>query len=555
MKPITRKEMYLARWQGENIELPEPVTRVERYLAAICGTYDKAILPKPETRIEKYLNSIAETGGSGGSFPPVENLVQFLTYWFPIQATGELFSAKFYNYDITDTGIGEAMNDSTGLSCTPSVGTVKGQDDFATHNAFWFVDCNFIADDNGVKIPTYIDGQSGFSRTGKVQVGVLTPPLYWGEEIVEDGYIKHFSDSEHPASRPDLTLTLMPHCRDAYGNPMPYGIVPKYYAGEIDGLMYGSSGLPVKNFVSFNTAHTEMQKLGTGYLGAGSERTAYLKNFLWIKYKTLNSQKYFKGCTKHNLQYAAAEAATGVTYVPLTTAQANGFYVGDTVSIGEAGENTNIDRGQTHMRNIADKVLVTKIEAESDTISHVYVDAPAFDVTTTTYISSMPLHSGQTDSVPGNDGYLVDDYKHSFKLQGVEDGIGAYYISTNECEYKETESKTVLYNRSGAEWSNVQSEILANWKETGSYDFGDSADFWIGEESIDLETGSSIPRITGGGDSKGVGDRRYHGGAGAGLREKLERGDLGYGSVAGFSCSHGGVTPSSAFWNRAVCVS
>lgn len=555
MEPITRKEAYLAQWQGEDVELPTPITRIERYLAAICGTYDKNVLPQPETRIEKYLSHIVENGGGGG-VPPVDNLPDFLKWWFPLKATGELFSTKFYNYDITNTGIGEKMNDSFGLNCTPSTAEEKGQDDFATHNAFWFVDCNFIVDDNGVKIPTYIEGQSGFFRTGKVQVGVLTPPLYWGEEKVSDGYIKHFSDSPNPVSRPDLTLTIMPHCKDNFGNPMPYGIVPKYYAGEIDGLMYGSSGLPVKNFASFDLVHTEVQKLGAGYMGAGSERTAYLKNFIWIKYATLNSQKYFKGNTNHNLQHAAAEAVTGVTYIPLTAAKANGFYAGDTVSIGEAGENTNTDRGQAYMRNIADKVLVTKIEAESDTISRVYVDAPAFDVTTTTYISTMPLHSGQTDTVPGNDGQIANDSKHSFKIQGVEDGIGAYYVSANECELKETTVKTIFFNRNGEPWSNVRETIQSTWKTIGSYETSvNSSDFWIGEEEIDLETGSNFLATKGAGDSVGTGDRRYHGGTETGLREKIERGGLGSGSNAGLSFSDGWGHLSGTYWYCAACVS
>lgn len=475
--------------------------------------------------------------------------------WFASRKTGELFSAKFYNQDVTDSGIGEPLNDSVGLSCTPSTDKAKAQDDFASHNAFWYVDCNFIVNDQGVRIPTYIEGQSGFKRTGKVQVGVLTPPLYWGEETVSDGYIKHFSDSEQP--REGLKLTLMPHCRDAHGNPMPYGIVPKYYAGEIDGLMYGSSGLAVKNFVSFNSLHTECQKLGNGYLGAGSERTAYLKNFLWIKYATLSSQKYFRGCTDWNLQYAAAEATTGVNYIILTKAQANGFYVGCTVSIGEAGEEaaTSIERGKAYMRNIADKVLVTKIEAVDDTRSRVYVDAAPFDVTTTTYISSMPLHSGQTDTVLGNDGYLVSDSKHSFKIQGVEEGIGAYYVSANECEYKENADKTIFYNRAGAEWSNVQATIQENWKEIGSYESAGGADFWIGEETIDLETGSGVPKTVGSGNAKGTGDRRYHGGTGTGMREKLERGYLWDGSVAGLSFSTGGLSLSLVYWFCAACVS
>lgn len=475
---------------------------------------------------------------------------------FESRKTGELFSTKFYNYSVTNTGIGEKMNDSIGLSCTPSTDKIKGQDDFERRNAFWFVDCNFIVNDDGVKIPTYIEGQGGFKRTGKVQVGVLTPPLYWGEEIVEDGYIKHFSDSEHPTSRPDLTLTLMPHCKDNFGNPMPYGIVPKYYAGEIEGLMYGSSGIPVKNFVSFNTIHTELQKIGPGYFGAGSERAAYLKNFLWIKYATLNSQKYFQGCVNYNYQYAAAQAGTGVNYITLTKAQANNFYVGGTVSIGEKGENTSIDRGNAYMRNIADKVLVTKIEAVDDTNSRVYVDAGPFDVTTNTYISSMPLHSGQTDIVLGNDGQVANDSKHSFKIQGVEDGIGAYFVSANELEYKETADKTIFYNRNGTPWTNAQAEILASWKSVGSYSSENNADFYIGEESVDLETGSSVPTTVGAGTSVGIGDRRYHGGNTANsMREKLERGRLGGGSLAGLSYSYGGGGLGNAGWDCAGCAS
>ena len=50
--------------------LPDPITREEKYLAKAAGAYDEE-LPDPETRVEKYLNAIAE-GGSGGGFTPTE---------------------------------------------------------------------------------------------------------------------------------------------------------------------------------------------------------------------------------------------------------------------------------------------------------------------------------------------------------------------------------------------------------------------------------------------------------------------------------------------------
>lgn len=473
--------------------------------------------------------------------------------YFSARATGELFSTKFYYQSVTDTDIGEKLNDSVGRVCEPSTDTVKGRDDFAVHNAFWFVDCNFVVDDSGMKIPTFIDGQSGFKRTGNVDVGVLTPPLYWGEEMTADGYIKHFSDKPNP--RPGMNLTLMPHCRDMYGNPMPYGIVTKYYAGKgTDGLLYSASGMAVCNFISFESGHTELQKKGTGYLGSGSERTAYLKNFLWIKYAVSSSQKKFQGNTNYNLQYANAAPGTEVNYVTLTKAQANGIYIGTTVSIGECTNTENIDRGNGYMRNLADKVKVTKKEDVDDTYSRVYVDSPAFDTTTSTYISTMPLHSGQTDAVLGNDGQITNDGKHSFKIQGVEEGIGAYYVSMNEALDKETPEKTTLYRRTSAAWSNVANTIKETWEKIGSCESVGSADFWIGEEDVDLETGSSVPRTVGSGSATGTGDRYYYGGNGTGFRENLERGYLGVGSFAGLSYRYGGGSLSGSSWYCALCV-
>ena len=146
----------------------------------------------------------------------ISDLPNFLKYYFPMRATGEIFSSMFYKLSVSDTVIGEYQDDSVGKTCVPSTDKVKGKDDFASSNAFWFVDCNFVVDDSGVKIPTFIEGQSGFSRTGKVQVGVLTPPLYYGIEKTEDGEIWHLSDTPHPG------LVLMPHCKDNFGKPMPY---------------------------------------------------------------------------------------------------------------------------------------------------------------------------------------------------------------------------------------------------------------------------------------------------------------------------------------------
>ena len=475
---------------------------------------------------------------------------------FSSRATGRLFSTKFYNYSVTQTGIGEFMNDSTGKVCEPSTLELQGQDDFAWENAFWNVDCNFTIDDDGMKHVTYIRGQSGFKDTGKVDVGVLTPPLYGAIEYVSDGYIFHFSDKEHPNSRPDLTLTLLPWCKSRKGASMPYGIVTKYFSGLIDNTPYSSSGNAIDNFESYQSAHTKMQTKGTGYIGSGSDRTFYLKWFLAIKYKTINSQTKFQGCTNYNVQYVVSEAGSGVDYVVLTNSQAAAFYVGATVSIGDPGADpSSTDRRNTNMRNIADKVKVTLIEDHGDgEHMKVHVEKTGMAITSTTYISTMPLHSGQTDLVPGQDGQTANDGKHSFKIQGVEDGVGCYYINIDEVMDKETAEKTVLYSRNYGNYSNDLSAIKSDWKKIAEFTNAGSRDIWIGEETFDIDTGASFVKTAGSGSSTGTGDRFYWGGEDVGAREKLERGDLRGGSSAGLSYVDGGRGLSTAYWDYAPCV-
>ena len=475
---------------------------------------------------------------------------------FKSRETGRLFSTKFYDYSVTSTGIGELMNDSVGKTCEASTIDVEGQDDFAWENAFWITDCNFSIDENGMKHVTYIRGQEGFQDTGAVDVGVLTPPVYGYIEKVSDGWIAHFSDSPHPKLRPDLTLELLPWCKDRKGNPMPYGIVTKYYSGLIDGVPYSSSGNPVDNFESYQTTHAKMQQKGTGYVGSGSDRSFYLKWMLWIKYATLNSQKVFQGCTNYNFQYVVSEAGSNVDYVVVTNAQAANMYVGGTVSIGDPGASpSSTDRGAAAMRNIADKVRVTAIEDDGDGAHmKVHVEKTGMNITATTYISSMPLHSGQTDRVLGNDGQVANDGKHAFKIQGVEDGIGSYYVNMDEVMDKNTATLTVLYNRNGGAYLTDLTQIRSQWKKVAEYNNAGSADIWIGQEMADIETGSTFIETVGGGSSLGVGDRFYWGSTSTGAREKLERGYLWHGSYAGLSFVNGWSGLSNAFWYLAPCV-
>ena len=460
-------------------------------------------------------------------------------------ATGELFSTKFYNYEKSTSPTGEKLNDSKGLVAKPSTETAKNQDDFAGRNAFNYIDCNFVYNDSCQKIPVAISGGNGYSNIGKVDVGVMAPPTYWGIQEFDDYYIVHFSDKPHP----EVECTTPTPWTDT---DLGYGIVTKYYAGQIDGVDYSSSGNPVHNFVSAQSANTALTKRGTGYTGSGAERTAYLLCMLWIKYATKNSQAVFKGNTNNNLQYQVAETGEDVNYVVLTTAQANNLYVGETVSIGDLGTNTSKDRGQSYMRSIADNVRIIAIEAISGTSnSRVYVEKTGMAITATTYISTMPLHSGTTDNVLGADGYIANDGKHAFRIGGIEEGIGAYFISMNELWNKVTASTVDYYFRpKGTAWSTSAS----GWTKVMSADLGSSDDFWFGDIMIDLTTGIFGLKAKGSGEAVGVGDRCWAGGTGTGFREPLERGGLGAGGHAGFCGASLWHEVSWGRWDYAFCI-
>ena len=275
-------------------------------------------------------------------------------------------------------------------------------------------------------------------------------------------------------------------------------------------------------------------------------------NVQHICYATKNQQAVFRGCVDYNFQYKVAEATTNCDYLILTTANANNLVVGGCVSIGDPGSNTNYDRQQSYMYNILDRVRVKRIEPIPGTSnSKVYVTGGTFTTTATTMISTEPCYSGETDNILGTDGYVSNDGKHSFRLNGVEEGIGAWYISMNELWNKESATVVSYYVRGNATWS---SSSVSGYKKVAAFDMGNTNDQWFGDLKMDVKTGVFHPRVYGSGDSVGVGDMQYKGGTGTGLREALQRGGLRVGSNAGFACSYLWDDVSPASWGYAVAV-
>ncbi len=496
-----------------------------------------ASVTKIETAGQTQIDLIKQNGGG------VENA---LSNYFALRRNGKVFTTKIYKWETSTSPVGVKMNANENMVAEPSVGRTEGRDDYAQYGLFHHFTCNFSVDENGFNHVDALEGQIGFTKYGKVQVGEVTMSAWFGIEDTTEAVIYHYSDSQT-----ELTPYPMKESINPDGTISPFMIHAKYAAGDIDGVPYSSKGLApangcqatqARNPVSYTGMITYMHKLGGHYCGTTSWDLFYRQLMMIIKYATTHSQSIMAGCTSYSNQNQNLVEETGVMRVVLTKAQAAGYVIGSYVSIGDVGSNTNKDRYFSYIHNKAYSVKVTKIEDVDDSNAAVYVDAPeAFDTTLTTWITTMPWHSGATDEVAGSDGSPNSNTngKDPYKIQGIETCIGAYEVLGNVvmdiitgadgnpardvyvCEDASTLSSNIATVRANYKKAIAQvAYTAASWK-------------YITEETTDPNLGIMIPTKVGGGSTTGFADGLYTDTGTSGQREWLALGDLYNGAGAG----------------------
>lgn len=518
-----------------------------------------ASVTKIETAGQTQIDLIKQNGGG------VENA---LSNYFALRRNGKVFTTKIYKWETSTSPVGVKMNANENMVAEPSVGRTEGRDDYAQYGLFHHFTCNFSVDENGFNHVDALEGQIGFTKYGKVQVGEVTMSAWFGIEDTTDAVLYHYSDSQT-----ELTPYPMKESINPDGTISPFMIHAKYAAGDIDGVPYSSKGLApangcqatqARNPVSYTGMITYMHKLGGHYCGTTSWDLFYRQLMMIIKYATTHSQSIMAGCTSYSNQNQNLVEETGVMRVVLTKAQAAGYVIGSYVSIGDVGSNTNRDRYFSYIHNKAYSVKVTKIEDVDDSNAAVYVDAPeAFDTTLTTWITTMPWHSGATDEVAGSDGSPNSNTnrKDPYKIQGIETCIGAYEVLGNVvmdivtgadgnpardvyvCEDASTLSSNIATVR--ANYKKAISQVAytaANWK-------------YITEETTDPNLGIMIPTKVGGGSTTGFADGLYTDAGTSGQREWLALGGLNSGADAGLWILSAGLGWSAAYWSLVSGVS
>ena len=512
-----------------------------------------ASVTKIETAGQTQIDLIKQNGGG------VENA---LSNYFALRRNGKVFTTKIYKWETSTSPVGVKMNANENMVAEPSVGRTEGRDDYAQYGLFHHFTCNFSVDENGFNHVDALEGQIGFTKYGKVQVGEVTMSAWFGIEDTTEAVLYHYSDSQT-----ELTPYPMKESVNPDGTISPFMIHAKYAAGDIDGVPYSSKGLApangcqatqARNPVSYTGMITYMHKLGGHYCGTTSWDLFYKQLMMIIKYATTHSQSIMAGCTSYSNQNQNLVEETGVMRVVLTKAQAAGYVIGSYVSIGDVGSNTNKDRYFSYTHNKAYSVKVTKIEDVDDSNAAVYVDAPeAFDTTLTTWISTMPWRSGATDEVAGSDGSPNSNTngKDPYKIQGIETCIGAYEVLGNVVMDIVTgpdgnPARDVYVCVDASTLSSNIATVRANYKKAIAQVAYTAASWkYITEETTDPNLGIMIPTKVGGGSTTGFADGLYTDTGTSGQREWLALGSLDYGAIAGLWILTAGRGWSTTYWS------
>ena len=519
-----------------------------------------------KTEREKALEDIRKAGEDLSTYISVQTFVDVkqktphidtVKNYYNLQRTGKVYQTKIWKFTANPTSTGEKLLDNAGLEFVPSTDTTEGKDDYLNgeHPLFEWVHCNYKRYDDGTAYPVATEYDNNYATTGAVDVGAMQMSFYWNWDASNPEY-----DLVTISDMPNAKYGLKPwtESKRANGIVLPWCIGSAYVSGiASDGMLRSQPGLKPEKWQSHNNMIPNYQKKGKGYWGAGAERNTFQILFNIIKGATKNSQSLFQGCTSYSFQYSASvQSADTHTYFPVTNDQAKNILVGSYVSVGygelKTDTNTvNLDRGVRNMHKYADDVKVLRIETLDENNKAVYLDIETgFNTTPVKLsdtvnapitISSMHWWSGTTDTVIGrHDGSYVSntDAKHPYRVQGREYAVGGYMVASDTVmDFQSDYSKKVYIAPKGLAHSSSDATIRSKYTCIGTIPAnpdGKGSDYWIGDISVDINTGGWFPSAKGSSNSQGWADMLYAGGATAsGTREFLMGGSLLDGSLAG----------------------
>lgn len=507
-----------------------------------------------DERYDKYANS--------------KRLEQNISSYFAMTPDNKVYTVRFPLWETSNSCLGEKLDDNAGLVCTPATDTVKEVSDYG--EAWQSIDCNAEVDSNGVRHVTALKGMNSFRDTGRVDVFCLFRTYY--QKIWEqDGYL-YISRSFVPREGYDI----VPQAINKDGTINQWFVIGKYAVGEIldtDGKthhLYSSKGLmpahqingvqgseEISDSISHTGCVTLMHNKGMYYSAGTMADYMHILTTFYLKFATKNTQSIMYGHANNNYQYKVAKAESNVNRVVITTAQANNIDLHTFVSVGDVGSNTNLDRVNGYVHNIAYNVEVIGKEVVDSSNTALILDHSKFNTTTTTYVTTMHERSGYSDKILGRTGSVGSNTngKHGMVLDGIEIMVGGYEVTGNAFLniVDAAGTRELYYTNDSSKLTTNMTNAMATYKKATSKMKTESLNGWKSITKMEFDTKNGIALQTecgksGSGTSVGYADSVYFDTATSGQRELMWLGSFYNTTSAGLSCATAHHAVSAGNW-------
>ena len=416
----------------------------------------------------------------------------------------------------------------------------------------WYIRANALSLEDGTMNITYFEGEDGFDITGEDAPVYTFALALWIKEWNDGAY-------DYISFRTTRGSGYYPDAGDVDPKNKKRPITwHATFPGGLDskGALTSGAGIKAYNFASA-TAGIQKARQKTIYEGLWNDcDTRWILRMWQLRHFDLENSNIAEGCTSYNYQYMAALPEENVKRVLLSASQAAGFIVGSTVSVGDMGAQSNKDRWNAWMRNLADLVKVSSIEKV--TVGGTEYTAINLDIsgtittTATTCISTMPWHSGATEALPGHkDGctFSLTAGKTPLRVAGVEVLDGSYAIGLDPL-YDTTANEaggfdyTVYQCRDSQKLSG---SITADYEDTGIVYSGMPSGWNYVKAFIKSKLGVLFPKLIGG-SSTTYFKSAFCGTSSAGVRCPWRFASLNAGGLAGLAAENGNSAPGGSHW-------
>lgn len=450
------------------------------------------------------------------------------------------------------TPLDDLASKSAGQLCTEN--STEDPDDWTSEDPMtWYVRANALSKKDGTMDVLAIEGvDDNFDVTGELAPVYTFALALWIKEWTEGSY-------DYISFKTAQADGFYPFAGDVGLDNEKRAITwhPTFPGGlDSKGALGSGAGQTPVIFTSAISALPLARKV-TAYEGLWNDcDTIWILRMWQLRHFNLENSNIAEGCTNYNLQYRVAASESGVKRVLVSTSQGANFIVGSTVSVGDPGSNSSLDRGNGYMRNIAHLVKIASIEnvnVSGNTYTALNLELSAnINVTATTYVSTMPWHSGSTEVLPGH----KDGCRHSLtagrgplRVAGVEVLDGAYALGLDPLYSVSAGSASGKFTYKIYEQRDSEklSDSVSGYKDTGlSY-----ADFPQGWQYVKafLKTklGVLFPHLIGGGSTTYF-KSAFYGAISAGVRSPWRFCILYGGGDAGLAGGTGGNAPSVSGW-------